>query len=100
MIEIGVAAGGSTGIILNALKENNNNAELYSIDFSTEFCNDSSKLSGYATIDYATDELKKNWHLYTGNFVSEFLDEIGGDIDFAFIDTVHWNPGEIGIFCW
>ena len=95
VLEIGVAAGGSSGIILNAIKENGNNAQLYSVDFSTEYCQDSSKLSGFATIDNASEDLKKNWHLYTGNFVSEFLDQIGDGIDFAFIDTLHWNPGEI-----
>ena len=95
ILEVDVAAGGSSGIILNAVNELNNNAEVYSVDFSTQFCNDNTKLSGYATIDYADENLKKNWHLLTGNFVSEFLDEIGDGIDFAFIDTVHWSPGEM-----
>ena len=95
ILEVGVAAGGSSGLILNSILEMKNDAQLYSVDFLTPYCNDSTKLTGYATLDYATEEMKKNWHLLTGKFASEFMDEIGGDIDFAFIDTVHWNPGEI-----
>ena len=34
------------------------------------------------------------WTLYTGGITSNFIEEIGGDIDLTFIDTVHYAPGE------
>ena len=35
------------------------------------------------------------WKLYTGNTTSKFIEEIGGNIDFVFIDTSHVMPGEV-----
>ena len=35
------------------------------------------------------------WKLYTGNTTAAFIEEIGGDIDFVFIDTAHVMPGEV-----
>ena len=32
---------------------------------------------------------------YTGNTTAAFIEEIGGDIDFVFIDTAHVMPGEV-----
>ena len=34
------------------------------------------------------------WTLYTGGITSNFIEKIGGDIDFVFLDTVHYAPGE------
>jgi hypothetical protein len=35
------------------------------------------------------------WTLYTGGIASEFIENIGGGIDLAFIDTMHVTPGEM-----
>ena len=35
------------------------------------------------------------WKLYTGNTTSSFIEDIGGNIDFVFIDTAHVMPGEV-----
>jgi hypothetical protein len=40
-------------------------------------------------------ELKQRWKLYTGGLSIKFMDEIGGDIDFCLIDTLHTIPGGI-----
>lgn len=37
----------------------------------------------------------KKWTLYTGGITSEFIETIGDGIDLAFIDTVHYIPGEM-----
>ena len=37
----------------------------------------------------------KNWILYKGNISSEYLNNIGNNIDMIFIDTAHYEPGEI-----
>ena len=33
--------------------------------------------------------------MYTGNTTAAFIEEIGNNIDFAFIDTAHVMPGEV-----
>lgn len=35
------------------------------------------------------------WKLYTGNTTAAFIEEIGGNIDFVFIDTAYVMPGEV-----
>ena len=40
-------------------------------------------------------EFIKNWSLFKGNITTEFIEKIGNDIDMAFIDTIHYQPGEI-----
>jgi hypothetical protein len=34
------------------------------------------------------------WTLFKGGVTSEFIEKIGGNIELAFIDTVHVTPGE------
>ena len=36
----------------------------------------------------------KKWTLFTGGITSNFIEQIGGDIDLVFIDTIHYSPGE------
>jgi len=35
------------------------------------------------------------WTLYKGNVASKFMEKIGKDIDAVFIDSAHFEPGEI-----
>ena len=35
------------------------------------------------------------WTIYAGVNTAEVIEKIGNNIDFAFIDTVHWCPGEM-----
>jgi predicted O-methyltransferase YrrM len=92
ILEAGVSAGSSSVIILNAIKENSE-SRLYSIDYSRTWYRDRAKNSGYVTDSYPC--LKNKWKLFTGGLSLKFIEEIGGNIDFCFIDTVHSNPGEI-----
>lgn len=75
--------------MLNALE----NGKLFSIEYSTQWYRSPEFKSGFAVDDYP--ELKKKWSLFTGGLPSKFLDIIQGGIDFALIDTMHFNPGEI-----
>lgn len=92
ILELGVCSGGSSLVILNAIK-NTNDAYLYSIDYNTKHYRLKDKLTGFYVDNFP--ELKEKWTLKTGGLALEFMEEIGGDIDFCFIDTVHSNPGEI-----
>ena len=87
ILEIGVAEGGSSLIILNAIKDIKN-SHLYSIDLS------SNDKIGYCVRNLMKEDLNK-WTLYTGNVVAKFIEEIGNNIDMVFIDSAHFEPGEI-----
>lgn len=91
ILELGVAAGGSSIIILNAIKDTD--AELFSVDYSKAYYNDKSLNTGFCVDNYP--ELKVKWSLYTGGLAGKYMDEIKDGIDFCLIDTVHSNPGEI-----
>lgn len=93
ILEIGLAAGGSSAIILNAIKDFENST-LFSIDYNTKYYNDNSKDTGFIVNDYLP-ELKNKWHLYTGGVSAKFIEDIGNNIDVCFLDTTHCNPGEI-----
>ena len=92
LLELGVCSGGSSLIILNAIK-NNEKAHLYSIDYNTQHYKLKDKLTGFYVDNFT--ELKNKWTLKTGGLAMNFMEEIGGNIDFCLIDTVHTNPGEI-----
>jgi predicted O-methyltransferase YrrM len=93
IVEIGVSSGGSSVLILNAIKDIKG-AKLFSIDRSIICYKDKSKKTGHLVKD-KFPELMNKWTLYTGGITSEFIETIGDGIDFAFIDTVHITPGEM-----
>ena len=87
IVEIGVNKGGSSIIILNAI-DDINQAKLYSIDLNSQ------KEVGECVNKYFP-KFMKNWILFKGDLATAFLEKIGNDIDMVFIDTVHYQPGEI-----
>lgn len=96
VVEVGVAHGGTTCVILECMKENGITAALHSVDISTECYRAHGKKTGYA-VDMVFDKLPDNithfWHL--GNALPYYLEEIEGGIDFLILDTVHSMPGEM-----
>lgn len=96
ILELGVSAGGSSAIILNACKDMPD-SKLYSIDKLNYYYRNPEKSAGYI-VEEKFPELMDKWKLYKGDIPCSFIDEIGNDIDFVLIDTVHVRPGEIGDF--
>lgn len=92
VLELGVSMGGSSVVILNAIK-NIPGSKLYSCDYNEKHYRIKDKNTGFYVDNFPA--LKNNWKLFCGGFALNYLDEIGGDIDFCLIDTVHSNPGEI-----
>ena len=93
IVEIGVAYGGTSTLMLNAIKDING-AKLYSIDINRQCYKLRTKKTGfivYERFPYLTDK----WELYTGGLTSEFIERIGNNIDLVYIDTVHITPGEM-----
>lgn len=92
LLELGVASGSSSVLLSNAIKDIPKSF-LTSIDYSTPYYRDKTKNSGFVMDEYP--ELKRKWILYTGGMASKFMDKIGMEIDFCFIDTMHMLPGEV-----
>lgn len=95
ILTIGIAAGANESLILDFLERNEmlDSTEFYSIDYLTAYCHDDNKTSGFLVAE-CVPYLQKYWSLYTGGVSANFLEKIGGNIDFCVIDTVHRAPGE------
>ena len=93
VVEIGVAQGGSSALILNAIKDIPN-AKLFSIDRSNVWYKDHSKKVGWL-VKERFKYLMDKWTLYTDINTAEVIETIGNNIDLVLIDTVHATPGEM-----
>jgi predicted O-methyltransferase YrrM len=92
ILEVGVSAGASTCVLLNAIKDDPD-AILHSVDWSEEYYRDPSKGSGWKAQELFPD--CPRWNLHLGVDVAEIIeDRIKGDIDFVLLDTVHAHPAE------
>ena len=87
IVEIGVSSGGSSIIILNAIKDIKN-AHLYSI-----YLNPDKKIG--RCVKQLYPNFLNNWSLYKGNVAAKFLENIGKNIDMVLIDSAHFEPAEI-----
>ena len=92
ILEVGVANGGGSAIILNAIRDIDG-AELHSVDYTEKSYRYPDKPSGFL-VEEKFPELMGKWHMYRGGDVSRFIEGIGGDIDFLMLDTVHTHPWE------
>jgi predicted O-methyltransferase YrrM len=92
-LEIGVASGGSSSLILNAIKDIKNSF-LVSLDINTLLYQNNKFKTGYIVFKYFP-ELTNKWKLYTGEQPHKFLEKLQLKFDFLFLDTVHFSPGEI-----
>ncbi len=98
ILEIGVAEGGTTSVILKCLNGLNHKSQLHSVDLRENCWNDSSKKTGFVVDKNRNslfDENKISYSLRVGKYLPEVIDQIGGDIDLVILDTVHSLPGEL-----
>jgi len=89
IVEVGVAAGGTTCIILNCLEkmgEDSRDTKIYSVDLSDFYYKDKTKKTGYL-LEKIQGVLKTyNQHtLLTGKTLAERIDEIAPDRDIDFL---------------
>ena len=92
-LEIGVANGGSSILILNAIKDIQNSF-LVSLDLNNQVYYDPTNKTGYRVNKYFP-ELSKKWTLLTGDQPHKFLIQLNKTFDFVFLDTAHSAPGEL-----
>lgn len=99
VVEIGTSAGGTTAVILNCLSMLGNDVEMYSCDISKVYYRDYSLSTGFV-IEKVKPYIKNmgsnvKHMIKAGDYAPNFLSEIGKEIDFLILDTVHSLPGEI-----
>ena len=92
LLEIGVARGGSSILILNAIKDIKNSF-LISLDLNKQFYIKRQYKTGYKVKKFFP-ELTKNWRLFTGEQPHIFLERLNITFEFVFLDTAHISPGE------
>lgn len=97
IVEVGVAAGGTTAVILNCLKLLNCNCEMYSVDICEKCYLDISKRTGFIAEEVlqAKDIDVVRHEFILGTTIAAALEKIGGAIDFVILDTMHSLPGEL-----
>ena len=95
IMEVGLAAGGTSAIILQCLQMMNQSYEMVSVDLSERFYKDSAYESGYLG-----EEAKKyisgtNQKRLLGKLALERIPDFGPGVDFLILDTTHVLPGEM-----
>lgn len=97
LLEVGVHYGGSSVLMLNAIKDDSD-AHLCAVDIRNTICEGPhmGKRIGWAVEEYVP-ELTDRYSLFTGGHLAKFIDKIGKNekIDFCFLDSAHTLPGEI-----
>ena len=86
-LEIGVANGGSSILILNDIKDIENSF-LVQIDLFTHVLSDRKNKIGYRVYEFFP-ELTKNWKLFTGDQPHKFLVDLNMKFDLLFLDSAH-----------
>lgn len=97
IVEIGVAEGGTTAVIVNCLSLLGNECEVYSVDLRELcFCNNQEK-TGYEYERMAQYINTENitHYILLGKLIAGQLKKIGNNIDFVILDTTHRLPGEV-----
>ena len=93
LLEVGVSAGGSSALMLHVLDQLGLESELVSVDLQDRWFHNKKFPTGWAAKKLYPG--KKNWHLHTGKFLPEIIEDLNLEFDFCFLDTAHAIPGEI-----
>ena len=95
--EIGVARGGTTGIMIQCLEMLEvDDYFIHSVDYYPLYYKDNSLGTGYLTESFLERFNARNKHrLYLGDVAYTALKDLNEEIDFLVLDTMHLLPGEI-----
>lgn len=95
IVEVGVADGGTTAVVLNCIDKLGLNSEVHSIEKEAKSWTAPSKESGYLA-EESKAFLKNNiQHKLNIGVLPDYIDKIGEGIDFLILDTTHKLPGEL-----
>jgi len=97
IVELGVAAGGSACLIMKCLElVEYRDTIMYSLDLNERCYQNKEKETGWLLKQNKEKFAYYGNHTYMlGKLAVDRLEQIGRDIDFLFLDTVHAVPGEI-----
>lgn len=91
-VEVGVASGWGSVMLLKALAEAGvEEHEYFGVDIAERFFYDANYSTGQA-VGEVVPALESRYCLLTGRSIAEVAPEIGGGIEFAFIDAHHMHP--------
>ena len=94
VLEVGVAEGGTTAVIVKSLEMLGLNCEMLSVDLDDRlYCNRNLE-TGYIYKKQKKSENVNHTFLF-GKTIAGRLEEWGGDIDLVVLDTTQYVPGEI-----
>jgi predicted O-methyltransferase YrrM len=92
LVEIGVASGWGSCILLDALANAGlPESELHGVDIAERFFYDASYATGQCVAEVMPERAGR-YHLRTGVTIGECTADIGSGVDFAFIDAHHMHP--------
>ena len=91
LMEVGIAAGGTSVVICDCVQKLGIETELYFVDLGERYYRDETKSSGYLLDEC---HIGVNYTRLLGQVVASRLEEIGHGIDFLILDTMHIMPGE------
>lgn len=95
ILELGVAAGGSTAIIVECLNGLGIETEMFSVDISEQYYRNPSYPCGYRANDIIKETDCVNHKFLLGHSIPYVIEQIGDGIDFLVLDTAHILPGEL-----
>lgn len=95
ILELGIAAGGSTAIIVECLEELGIEAEMFSVDISKQYYRDQSYPCGYRAEKIIENAKYVKHRFLLGRPIPYVIEQIGAGIDFLVLDTAHVLPGEL-----
>ena len=96
IVELGVAAGGTTAVVLKCLDMLglDSQTEMISMDIREMFHGNNGKKSGYEAYEILNEDDHHFHHKFIlGKYLPEVIDDVEG-ADFVILDTVHQLPGE------
>lgn len=95
ILELGVAAGGGTAIIVECLNELGTEADMFSVDYLEHYYRNPSYPCGYRAKETIKETDCVNHRFLLGRSIPYVIEEIGNGIDFLVLDTSHRLPGEL-----
>ena len=99
ILEIGIAAGGTTCFLHECKKKYGYKLEIFSVDKFENYYRVPSKKTGHLLKEMVMcdgyEDILEYQHLLIGKSIPFYIEEIGNNVDFLIIDTTHALPGEL-----
>lgn len=99
ILEIGIAAGGTTCFLHECTKKYGYKLEIFSVDKFENYYRVPSKKTGHLLKEMVMcdgyEDILEYQHLLIGKSIPFYIEEIGNNVDFLIIDTTHALPGEL-----